>query len=196
MGRVPWSWLGFLTRYVLVFALTLTLWPSVRFGYTRLVVAGDDVVLGLFESAPSTHVALRAIDQATLERGGLTVTPATPFVKLAIDTLIPFFPMAAAIPKLSWRNRLILVSIGWVLIYCIQVGLLVILFRNEMAKAYLDSGMDDVRHLVPFSYSPNDVKLYAKTLRPFWVGVGSYWTGPVVGLSLGAWLLSRQRPKK
>ncbi len=193
MGRVPWSWLGFLIRYGLVLGLALALWPSARLGYAHLTTAGGNVVLAVLEAAPSSHVELRAIDQARIERGGLTVTPQAPFVRLSVDTLIPFFPMAAAIPRLTWRERLTLLLVGLGIIYLIQVGLLVALFRNEVAKAYLDPGMDDVRHLVPFAYSPNDVDLYAETLRPFWVGVGSYWTGPLVGLSLGAWLLSRQK---
>jgi len=185
-----------LVRYGLVFALVLTLWSSAGLVYARAVVAGTNAVFELIETAPETHIVLRSLNQHRVERGGLSIAAETTFAKMAIDTVIPFLPLAVAIPRLTWRNRLILLLVGLGILYLIQVGLLVVHSRYALAAAYLNPALDSSRHLLSFRYSPASVRFYEKIVSPFWAGVGYYWTGPVVGLGLGAWLLSRQQRAK
>jgi len=166
----------------------------VRLAYTRAVVAGGNPIAELLEADPEMRVVFLSIEQYRVERGGLEIMATeSPFIKLTVDTLLPFLPLAIAIPRLTWRNRLILLLIGLGVLYLVQVGLLLVFFRCMMASAYLDPKLDDVRHLVPFRYSLADIKFYQNTIKQFWTHVGYYWTGPVVGLGLGAWLLSRQQ---
>lgn len=193
MAHAPWNWLGFLLRYGLVLALALSLWPSLRLAYARLVVNGCNVAFELLEADPETHVTLRSLERYHAERAKLPAPGTSTFIKLSVDTLTPFWPWAAAIPRLTWRNRLILLLAGLGVLYLVQVGLLLTLFRHAMATAYLNPALDDIRHLAPFNYATIDIKFYKETVRQFWVNVGYYWAGPGVGLGLGAWLLSRQK---
>lgn len=182
-----------MVRYGLILALLLALWPPVRPSYARLVAAGSNVAFELLEAAPETRATLLALDQFHIERGRLSTTATTPFIGLVTDMLLSFFPMVAAIPRLTWRNRLILLLVGLSILYVLQVGPLLALFRYAIATAYLGPELDGARHQLPFTYSPADVTFYDETVRPFWTMVGYFWAGPVVGLGLGAWLLSRQR---
>ncbi len=177
----------------MVLALLLILWPPVRPSYARLIVAGDNAVFELLETAPETHVTLRALDDFYIERGRISTTATTPFIKLVADMLLSFLPMVVAIPRLTWRNRLMLLLVGLGVLYMLQIAPLLALFRYAIATAYLSTGLDSARHQLPFVYSPADVTFYDQTVRPFWTMVGYFWAGPIVGLGLGAWLLSRQR---
>ena len=192
MARAPWNWLGFLVRYGLAFALVLALWSYVRLAYGRMVVTGSNAVFELLEADPETHVVLHSLDQYRVKRGDLLVTAESTSAKMIVDTLVPFLPLVVAIPRLTWRNRLILLLVGLGTLYLIQVGLLLVHSRYAIGAAYLSPALDGNRHLVPFRYSPASVRFYEEAVSQFWVGVGYYWAGPIVGLGLGAWLLSRQ----
>jgi hypothetical protein len=104
--------------------------------------------------------------------------------------------VVVAIPRLTWRNRLTLLLVGLGVLYVLQIAPLLALFRYAIATAYQSPQLDDARRQLPFAYSPADVMFYDQTVRPFWTMVGYFWAGPIVGLGLGAWLLSRQRAGK
>lgn len=183
-------------RFILAFALALYLWPALRLPYARLVVGGANLTFEFFESSPKTQVTLLSIEKYQAERGGLPSSAKSTFIGMAVDTLLPFLPLTLAIPRLKWRNRLGMLTLGLGSIYVIQTILLLILFRHAMATVFLDSKLDEIRHLAPFSYAPGDVTLYTELVKPFWVNVGYHWTGLVVGLGLAAWLLARQKTKE